>query len=123
MTFQLHSEALAADTPGASTTLYWYTAGPDDAGTRVQLQAALHADKQPGTMALHHLLPRLRDADRRGDLKAHFTIYPAVNPLGLAHRSLRHHIGRYDVATGINYNRLARSVRRRGSRPCGSAGG
>jgi predicted deacylase len=105
MTFQLHHTNLAGDTPGASTRLYWYTVGPDDAATRVHLQAALHADEQPGTMALHHLLPRLRDADAAGQLRAHFTIFPSVNPLGLANYSLRHHIGRYDIETGVNYNR------------------
>lgn len=105
MTFELHRATLVGDTPGASTELYWYTAGPADAATRVHLQAALHADEQPGTMALHHLLPRLRDADAAGQLKAQFTIFPSVNPLGLANRSLRHHIGRYDTETGVNYNR------------------
>lgn len=105
MTFQLHRTVLAGDTPGAATELYCYTAGPADAPTRVHLQAALHADEQPGTMALHHLLPRLRDADAAGQLKAHFTIFPSVNPLGLANFSLRHHIGRYDIETGVNYNR------------------
>ena len=105
MAFDLHHQTLTGDTPGATTELYWYTAGPADASTRVHLQAALHADEQPGTMALHHLLPRLRDADAAGQLRAHFTIFPSVNPLGLANYSLRHHIGRYDVQTGTNYNR------------------
>ena len=105
MTFQLHHTVITGDTPGATTRLYWYTVGPDDAETRVHLQAALHADEQPGTMALHHLLPRLRDADAAGQLRAHFTIFPSVNPLGLGNYTLRHHIGRYDIETGINYNR------------------
>ena len=105
MTFQLHHTNLDNDTPGATTRLYWYTAGPADAETRIHLQAALHADEQPGTMALHHLLPMLRDADAADQLKAHFTIFPSVNPLGLANYSLRHHIGRYDIETGVNYNR------------------
>lgn len=105
MTFQLHQTSLPGDTPGASTMLYWYTAGPEDAQTKVHLQAALHADEQPGTMALHHLLPMLADADAAGQLKARFAIFPSVNPLGLANRSLRHHIGRYDIETGVNYNR------------------
>lgn len=105
MTFTLHQHAIPGDTPGQTTTLYWYSVGPADAPTRVHLQAALHADEQPGTMALHHLLPMLRDADAAGELKAHFTIFPSVNPLGLSNRSLRHHIGRYDIDTGINYNR------------------
>ena len=105
MTFTLHRTTLANDTPGASTELYHYTVGPDDAPTRVHLQAALHADEQPGTMALHHLLPRLRTADAAGQLRAHFTIFPSVNPLGLANASLHHHLGRYDIHTGVNYNR------------------
>ena len=105
MTFELHRTDLAGDTPGASTKLNWYTAGPADAATRIHLQAALHADEQPGTMALHHLLPMLRDADAAGQLNVHFTIFPSVNPLGLANYALRHHIGRYDIETGINYNR------------------
>jgi predicted deacylase len=105
MTFQQHSTVLAGDTPGQSTTLYWYTAGPETALTKVHLQAALHADEQPGTMALHHLLPMLRDADAAGRLNARFVVYPSVNPLGLATRVLRSHIGRYDLETGVNFNR------------------
>lgn len=105
MTFQQHTTVLAGDAPGQSTTLYWYTAGPEDAPTKVHLQAALHADEQPGTMALHHLLPMLRDADAAGRLKARFVVFPSVNPLGLSTRVLRRHIGRYDLETGINFNR------------------
>jgi predicted deacylase len=105
MTFQQHSEILAGDAPGQSTRLYWYTAGPDDAPAKVHLQAALHADEQPGTMALHHLLPMLRDADAAGKLRARFVVFPSVNPLGLATRVLRRHIGRYDLETGVNFNR------------------
>jgi len=105
MTFDLHRTTLTGDSPGVTTELYHYTVGPADAATQVHLQAALHADEQPGTMALHHLLPMLRDADVAGTLRARFTIFPSVNPLGLANRSLRHHMGRYDIDTGINYNR------------------
>jgi predicted deacylase len=105
MPLQLHRTTLAGDTPGQNTDLYWYTVGPEAAGTRIHLQAALHADEQPGTMALHHLLPRLRATDEAGKLHAHFTVFPSVNPLGLSQHSLRHHIGRYDVETGVNFNR------------------
>jgi predicted deacylase len=105
MTFTQHHLDIAGDAPGQTTTLYWYTAGPEDAPTKVYMQAALHADEQPGTMALHHLLPMLRDADAAGTLKARFVVYPSVNPLGLATRVLRRHIGRYDLETGVNFNR------------------
>ena len=105
MSFEQHQTILANDTPGATTTLCSYTAGPADAPTKVHLQAALHADEQPGTMALHHFLPLLRAADAAGQLNARFVVFPSVNPLGLANTSLRHHIGRYDTGTGLNYNR------------------
>ena len=105
MTFTQHQHQLAGDAPGHSTTLYWYTVGPETAETKIYLQAALHADEQPGTMALHHLLPMLRDADAAGTLKARFVVFPSVNPLGLATRVLRRHIGRYDLETGVNFNR------------------
>jgi len=105
MTFQQHTLTLPGDTPGHSTTLYWYSAGPETAETKVHLQAALHADEQPGTMVLHHLLPMLREADAAGKLRARFVIFPSVNPLGLATRVLRRHIGRYDLETGVNFNR------------------
>lgn len=105
MTFKQHTQTFAGDAPGSQTTLYSYTAGPADAPVKVHLQAALHADEQPGTMALHHLLPMLREADAKGQLRARFVVFPSVNPLGLATHSLRNHIGRYDMATGLNYNR------------------
>ncbi|MBB4051990.1 hypothetical protein GGR20_001632 [Devosia subaequoris] len=105
MTFKQHQQRLTGDAPGHSTTLYWYSAGPETAETKIYLQAALHADEQPGTMALHHLLPMLRDADAAGTLKARFVVFPSVNPLGLATRVLRRHIGRYDLTTGVNFNR------------------
>ncbi len=105
MTFQQHTLTLPGDAPGQSTTLYWYSTGPETAETKIHLQAALHADEQPGTMVLHHLLPMLRDADAAGKLRARFVIFPSVNPLGLATRVLRRHIGRYDIETGVNFNR------------------
>ena len=45
MTFQLHTVALSGDTPGTTTNLAYYTAGPSDAAVKVYMQAALHADR------------------------------------------------------------------------------
>ncbi|ODT82791.1 MAG: succinylglutamate desuccinylase [Pelagibacterium sp. SCN 64-44] len=105
MSFRHHSTTLPGDVPGHAATLHWYSAGPDDAPAKVHLQAALHADEQPGTMALHHFLPMLREADAAGRLNARFVVFPSVNPLGLGTRVLRRHIGRYDLETGVNFNR------------------
>ncbi|WP_417308273.1 succinylglutamate desuccinylase/aspartoacylase family protein [Devosia sp.] len=105
MSFQRRSVPLRGDTPGQVTEFVYYAIGEPDAPEKVHLQAALHADEHPGTMVLHHLLPMLREADEQGLLRARFTVIPLANPLGMANFSLHHHIGRYDVNSGINYNR------------------
>jgi len=105
VSFELRTVTFSGDTPGQVTTLSYYEIGPADASTKIYLQAALHADEHPGTMLLHHLLPMLREADTAGQLNARFTVMPLVNPLGAATFSLRRHIGRYDAATGVNFNR------------------
>jgi predicted deacylase len=105
MAFDREMVTLRGDTPGSSTEFTWYRIGPAEARDKVYLQAALHADEQPGTMVLHHLLPMLRQADAEGLLRARFTVMPMVNPLGMANLGFRHHIGRYDLNSGINYNR------------------
>src|SRR5690606_12513524 len=73
MAFLRDTLVLAGDTPGTMTELSFYRIGPADAPGKVYLQAALHADEQPGTMVLHHLLPMLREADEQDLLRARFT--------------------------------------------------
>jgi predicted deacylase len=105
MTFKRETLTLRGDTPGTATELSFYRIGPSTAPEKVYLQAALHADEQPGTMALHHLLPMLRQADERELLRARFVVIPMANPFGMANLLHRSHIGRYDLNTGVNYNR------------------
>jgi uncharacterized protein len=105
MAFERKTVALRGDAPGMTTELTWYSIGPADAPEKVHLQAALHADEQPGTMILHHLLPMLRQADDRNLLRARFTVMPMVNPLGMQSFTFDRHVGRYDPRSGINHNR------------------
>lgn len=105
MSFERKTVPLRGDTPGTTTEFTYYVVGPENAPEKVHLQAALNADEHPGTMVLHHLLPMLRQADDQGLLRARFVVMPAVNPFGLGQQSLRHHIGRYDTNTGVNFNR------------------
>ena len=105
MAFERKVVMLSGDTPGSTVEFNYYRIGSPGAPEKVYLQASLHADEQPGTMVLHHLLPMLRQADENGLLRARFTVMPMVNPLGMANLSFRHHIGRYDPNSGINYNR------------------
>jgi predicted deacylase len=105
MTFKPETLRFRADTPGTLVELPFYRIGPPDAPAKVYLQAALHADEQPGTLALHHLLPMLRQADEQDLLQARFVVVPLANPFGMANMVQRRHLGRSDLATGINYNR------------------
>ena len=105
MSFERVSKSLVGDTPGRSTELGYFRIGPEDADKKVYLQAALHADEQPGILVLHHLLPLLRDADAAGELNARFVVFPMVNPLGMGDIEFGQHQGRYNRSTGVNHNR------------------
>ena len=105
MSFEKISRKLVGDTPGRSTELNYFRIGPEDAAKKVYLQAALHADEQPGILVLHHLLKLLREADAAGDLNARFVLFPMVNPLGMGDIEFGQHQGRYSRSTGVNHNR------------------
>lgn len=105
MTYSRTTHSIVADAPGTTTELTIFHFGPDDAEQKVYMQAALHADEQPGIMAIHHLLPLLEAADAEGQLRARFTLVPMVNPLGMDQRLFQDHIGRYDFRSGTNFNR------------------
>lgn len=96
---------IPADAPGTTTELALFRIGPADAATKIYMQAALHADEQPGIMAIHHLLPLLEKADAEGRLRARFSIHPMVNPLGMSRIESETHLGRYDGRSGTNFNR------------------
>jgi predicted deacylase len=110
MSFDKISQLLTGDTPGRSTELTWFRIGPQNAAKKVYLQAALHADEQPGILILHHLLRLLRAADAAGELEAQFVLFPMVNPLGMGDIEFGQHQGRYNRGTGVNHNWLIRSA-------------
>lgn len=107
MSFEKINRTITGDAPGCSTELNYYRVTPKyKQGTKkVYLQAALHADEQPGIMVLHHLLGMLKEADSRNELNAEFVVMPMVNPLGMASLGFNQHQGRYDPVSGINFNR------------------
>ena len=105
MSFDRISKVLLGDSPGRSTELNYFRIGPIGAAKKVYLQAALHADEQPGILILHHLLELLRDADNAGELDAQFVLFPMVNPLGMGDIAFSQHQGRYNRASGVNHNR------------------
>jgi predicted deacylase len=105
MSFDRIRKLLVGDSPGRGTELNYFRIGPPGAAKKVYLQAALHADEQPGILILHHLLQLLRDADAAGELNAQFVLFPMVNPLGMGDIEFGQHQGRYNRVSGVNHNR------------------
>ncbi len=97
--------ALPSMTPGTGRSLTWYRFGKAGARPKAYLQASIHANELPGAMALHHLLPMLVEAERRGRIKGEIVVVPVVNPIGLSQLVGNIHLGRYDFLGRDNFNR------------------
>ena len=97
--------ALPSMTPGTGRRLVVHTFGKSGARPKAYLQAAIHANELPGAMALHHLMPMLVEADRRGRIRGEIVLVPTVNPIGLSQLVGNNHLGRYDFLGRDNFNR------------------
>ncbi len=96
---------LPSMTPGTARSLAVYRFGRAGARPKAHLQASIHANELPGAMALHHLLPMLVEADRRGRIEGEIVVVPVVNPIGLSQLVGNNHLGRYDFLGRDNFNR------------------
>ena len=96
--------------PGTETVVTAFHFCPAQSSRKIYIQASLHADELPGSLVAHHLFGRLERLEVQGRLQAQIVLVPMCNPLGLRQNLFYGHIGRFDFATGQNYNRL-RSIR------------
>ncbi|HFI5701986.1 succinylglutamate desuccinylase/aspartoacylase family protein [Klebsiella michiganensis] len=90
---------------GGQRQLSHFHFGAPGTGEKVYLQAGLHADEIPGMLVLHYLKRLLSQAERRGELRGEIILVPVANPPGLAQVLLSSGIGRFDLASGRNFNR------------------
>lgn len=74
-------------------------------GRKAVIQASLHADEVPAMLVAHHLRRALDALDASGRVRGEVVLVPYANPIGLAQQFLRGHVGRFDLATGENFNR------------------
>jgi uncharacterized protein len=79
--------------------------GTPGARPKVVLQGSLHADELPGMLTLHHLRGLLQSAERRHLLLGEVVLVPVANPIGLDQTLLHTPLGRFDLASGENFNR------------------
>ncbi len=99
-------ETIAGDTPGLTYSFPVYRfAGRRRGAPRAYLQAALHGDELPGTVALDRLMERLRQADAEGRIAGPITVVPAANPIGRSQELFGAAQGRFHLGTRTNFNR------------------
>ncbi len=97
--------ALTQNTPGVSIELLSLHFGTPGTGLKATVQAALHADEIPGLLVAHHLRARLAALEAEGRILGEIVLVPVANPIGLAQRVLQSVEGRFDLASGENFNR------------------
>ncbi len=106
MTPQHHS--LPSATPGTShqlTVCAFGPARPQSGQRKVYIQAALHADEIPAMLVAVALKNKLAALEAAGRLRAQVRLVTCANPLGLAQAVLGNAQGRFELASGNNYNR------------------
>jgi predicted deacylase len=102
---QVRHHRLAAASPGTTRELVSLHHGPADRGRKAYLQASLHADEVPPMLVAQHLRLALARLEAEGRLTGEVVLVPAANPIGLAQHPLRQPQGRFDMASGENFNR------------------
>ncbi|OFA03707.1 succinylglutamate desuccinylase / aspartoacylase family protein [Duganella sp. HH101] len=70
----------------------------------------MHADEVPGMLVAQHLRRRLKTLEDDGKLRGEVVLVPAANPIGLSQAIHGIPFGRFDLATGANFNRACKHV-------------
>jgi len=105
MTREVMDVPLSAASPGFHRSVRVVRYGSPDTRPKAYIHAALHADEVPGLLVVHHLLEQLDAADARGEIQGQIAVIPYANPIGLSQFINGEHLGRFDLASGKNFNR------------------
>ncbi len=79
--------------------------GSPGSGRKAYIQAALHADEVPAMLVAQFLRRKLERLDAEGRVRGEIVLVPAANPIGLSQVVHGTPFGRFDLATGTNFNR------------------
>lgn len=101
---RIEQHPLPAGSSNCQYSLTSFHYGPPG-GRKIYLQASLHADELPGMLVLHHLRPLLEQAEAEGRLQGEIVLVPVANPIGLSQTFMHDQMGRFDFASGGNFNR------------------
>jgi len=90
---------------GAARRLSSFHYGEAGRGEKVYIQAALHADELPGVLVAWQLKQRFAALEAAGRLTGEIVLVPVANPIGLDQTLLGYQVGRFEQASGENFNR------------------
>src|SRR5262245_20547776 len=96
---------LLPHSPGAVRQLVVHRYGQPGARPKTYLHGSLHADEHPPMLMLHHLIRRLDEAERAGQIRGEIVVVPMANPIGVSQVVNAAQLGRYELAGGGNFNR------------------
>ncbi|SAK65433.1 succinylglutamate desuccinylase/aspartoacylase [Caballeronia hypogeia] len=104
---QVQHHPLLGVSLGTARAITSYRFGPDHdpAAPKVYIQASLHADELPGMVVAWMLRRRLAELEAAGRLAARIVLVPAANPAGLNQHWFGTQMGRFDMASGQDFNR------------------
>jgi len=107
---QIQRHALPDISSGTVRELRSFHYGTPDLGRKVYIQSSLHADEIPGMLVNHYLRQMLEQYEKIAAIAAEIVLVPVANPIGLAQDMQGTAFGRFDLATGINFNRAYRHL-------------
>lgn len=97
--------ALPMLSAGTNREITSYHFGSTSDGKKVYIQSSLHADEIPGMLVSHYLRRSFTILEQAGVIAGEIVLVPVANPIGLAQDIQGSAFGRFDMATGINFNR------------------
>ncbi|MGZ3183699.1 MAG: succinylglutamate desuccinylase/aspartoacylase family protein [Telluria sp.] len=108
----MHTQKHAISTADsvASFQLTSFHFGAPGTGKKVYIQAALHADEVPGMLVAQFLRGELERLEQAGAIRGEIILVPAANPIGLSQAIHGSPFGRFDLSTGVNFNRAYKHV-------------
>ncbi len=101
----IEAHRLPSASPGTQRSLSIIRYGSPGSGTKVYIQAGLHADEAPGYLVAHHLEQLFDQADKKRAIQGEIILVPVANPIGLSQWRDEILHGRFNFANSINFNR------------------
>lgn len=105
MTGRTERIPLPASSSAQARTLTVLRFGRAGARPKAYLQAAIHAEEIPAMLVADQLRAKLEALDAQGKIRGEIILVPAANPVGLSQFVMGTHLGRFDLNSGVNFNR------------------